>query len=50
VREQCRLAVAVECRQSVPEVGVCPKVTSKIPKIATFRNWLLTEAAETLAG
>ncbi len=25
---------------------VCPKVTSKIPKIATFRNWLLTEAAE----
>ena len=25
---------------------VCPKVTSKIPKIATFRNWLLEEAAE----
>jgi DNA-binding transcriptional LysR family regulator len=25
---------------------VCPKVTSKTPKIATFRNWLLAEAAE----
>jgi LysR family glycine cleavage system transcriptional activator len=25
---------------------VCPKVTSKIPKIATFRTWLLEEAAE----
>jgi LysR family glycine cleavage system transcriptional activator len=25
---------------------VCPKVTSKVPKIATFRNWLLAEAAE----
>ena len=25
---------------------VCPKVTSRAPKIATFRNWLLAEAAE----
>ena len=25
---------------------VCPKVTSKITKIATFRTWLLEEAAE----
>jgi LysR family transcriptional regulator, glycine cleavage system transcriptional activator len=25
---------------------VCPKVTSSLPKIAKFRNWLLTEAAE----
>jgi LysR family glycine cleavage system transcriptional activator len=25
---------------------VCPKVTSDVPKIATFRNWLLAEAAD----
>jgi LysR family glycine cleavage system transcriptional activator len=25
---------------------VCPRATSKRPKVATFRNWLLTEAAE----
>ena len=25
---------------------VCPKVTSSLPKIAKFRNWLLTEADE----
>lgn len=25
---------------------VCPKVTSSVPKIATFRTWLLAEAAE----
>ena len=25
---------------------VCPKVTSKVPKIAIFRNWLSAEAAE----
>ena len=25
---------------------VCPKATSKIPKITIFRNWLLAEAAE----
>jgi len=25
---------------------VCPKATSSMPKIATFRKWLLAEAAE----
>jgi LysR family glycine cleavage system transcriptional activator len=25
---------------------VCPKATSALPKIATFREWLLTEAAD----
>ena len=25
---------------------VCPKVNSSVPKVATFRNWLLAEAAE----
>jgi LysR family glycine cleavage system transcriptional activator len=25
---------------------VCPKSTAELPKISTFRNWLLTEAAE----
>lgn len=25
---------------------VCPKATTKLPKIATFRDWLLAEAAE----
>jgi LysR family glycine cleavage system transcriptional activator len=25
---------------------VCPKVSSSVPKIATFRNWLLAEAAD----
>jgi LysR family transcriptional regulator, glycine cleavage system transcriptional activator len=25
---------------------VCPKATSKLPKIAAFRDWLLAEAAE----
>ena len=25
---------------------VCPKVTASVPKIATFRNWLLAEAAD----
>lgn len=25
---------------------VCPKVTSNVPKVATFRKWLLAEAAE----
>jgi len=29
---------------------VCPKVSSKVPKIATFRNWLLAEAAEDARG
>jgi LysR family glycine cleavage system transcriptional activator len=27
---------------------VCPKVTSSVPKIATFRDWLLAEASEDL--
>jgi LysR family glycine cleavage system transcriptional activator len=25
---------------------VCPKITASMPKISTFRDWLLTEAAE----
>jgi LysR family glycine cleavage system transcriptional activator len=25
---------------------VCPKATADVPKIATFRKWLLAEAAE----
>jgi LysR family glycine cleavage system transcriptional activator len=25
---------------------VCPKVSSRTPKIAAFREWLLAEAAE----
>ena len=25
---------------------ICPKATSGVPKIVTFRNWLLAEAAE----
>ena len=25
---------------------VCPKATSKLPKIAAFRDWLLAEAAD----
>ena len=25
---------------------VCPKATSALPKITTFRDWLLAEAAE----
>jgi LysR family glycine cleavage system transcriptional activator len=25
---------------------VCPKATANLPKIATFRDWLLAEAAE----
>jgi len=25
---------------------VCPKVNASVPKIATFRNWLLAEAAQ----
>jgi LysR family transcriptional regulator, glycine cleavage system transcriptional activator len=28
---------------------VCPKVTAKLPKIAAFTGWLLTEAAEDTA-
>jgi LysR family glycine cleavage system transcriptional activator len=29
---------------------VCPKATSGVPKIATFRSWLLAEAAEDARG
>jgi LysR family glycine cleavage system transcriptional activator len=29
---------------------VCPQATSRVPKIATFRNWLLTEAAQDARG
>jgi LysR family glycine cleavage system transcriptional activator len=25
---------------------VCPKATANLPKIVTFRDWLLSEAAE----
>ena len=25
---------------------VCPKVTASVPKISTFRDWLLAEAAD----
>ena len=28
---------------------VCPKATAKLPKIAAFTGWLLTEAAEDAA-
>jgi len=27
---------------------VCPKATSKVPKIVTFRGWLLAEASQDL--
>jgi LysR family glycine cleavage system transcriptional activator len=27
---------------------VCPKATSSLPKIATFRDWLLAEASKDL--
>jgi LysR family glycine cleavage system transcriptional activator len=27
---------------------VCPKATASLPKIATFRDWLLTEASKDL--
>jgi LysR family glycine cleavage system transcriptional activator len=38
--------IDVSLRMSNTYWIVCPKVTSNIPKIATFRNWLLAEAAE----
>ena len=28
---------------------VCPKATAELPKIATFRHWLLEEAAQDTA-
>ena len=38
--------VDVSLRMSNTYWIVCPKATSSVPKIATFRNWLLAEAAE----
>ena len=38
--------IDVSLRMSNTYWIVCPKVTSSLPKIATFRNWLLAEAAE----
>jgi LysR family transcriptional regulator, glycine cleavage system transcriptional activator len=38
--------IDVSLRMSNTYWIVCPKVTLSIPKIATFRNWLLAEAAE----
>ena len=42
--------IDVSLRMSNTYWIVCPKVTSGVPKIATFRNWLLAEAAETHAA
>jgi LysR family glycine cleavage system transcriptional activator len=38
--------IDVSLRMSNTYWIVCPKVTSSLPKIAKFRNWLLAEAAE----
>ncbi len=38
--------IDVSLRMSKTYWIVCPNVTSSVPKIATFRNWLLAEAAE----
>jgi LysR family transcriptional regulator, glycine cleavage system transcriptional activator len=38
--------IDVSLRMSNTYWIVCPKGTSGVPKIATFRNWLLAEAAE----
>jgi LysR family transcriptional regulator, glycine cleavage system transcriptional activator len=38
--------IDVSLRMSNTYWIVCPKVTSSMPKIATFRNWLLAEAAD----
>jgi LysR family transcriptional regulator, glycine cleavage system transcriptional activator len=38
--------VDVSLRMSSSYWVVCPKATSRTPKIATFRDWLLAEAAE----
>jgi LysR family glycine cleavage system transcriptional activator len=38
--------IDVSLRMSNTYWIVCPKVTSSVPKVATFRNWLLAEAAE----
>ena len=36
----------VSVRSSKPYWVVCPKATSSLPKITTFRDWLLAEAAD----
>src|SRR6476661_2451531 len=38
--------IDVSLRMSNTYWIVCPKVTASVPKIATFRNWLLAEAAD----
>jgi LysR family glycine cleavage system transcriptional activator len=38
--------IDVSLRMSNTYWIVCPKATSSMPKIATFRKWLLMEAAE----
>ena len=38
--------IQVSLRMSNTYWIVCPKVNSSVPKIATFRNWLLAEAAQ----
>jgi len=38
--------IDVSLRMSNTYWIVCPKVTSSLSKIATFRNWLLAEAAD----
>ena len=45
-----RLIRPIELALAVPYAYwiVCPKATAELPKIVTFRNWLLAEAAEGL--
>ena len=38
--------IDVSLRMSKTYWIVCPKATSSLPKIATFREWLLAEAAD----
>ncbi len=38
--------IDVSLRMSKTYWIVCPKATSNVPKIATFRDWLLAEAAD----
>jgi LysR family glycine cleavage system transcriptional activator len=38
--------IQVSLRMSNTYWIVCPKVNASVPKIATFRNWLLAEAAQ----
>ena len=42
--------IDVSLRMSNTYWIVCPQVSSKVPKIATFRKWLLAEAAEDARG